>query len=96
MSETTTFYGHCEYCKQETDNANDVMPLFETGGFECVNRDACQRRQKRDKINAEIATKAARPVMHPVDRFTRLSIALCGIFLGAVIAIGASYVWLGI
>jgi len=79
MSEITTFYGHCEYCKQETDNANDVMPLFETGGFECVNRDACQRRQKRDAI-------LATPSVHPVDKFSFGAISICaGALLGTII-----------
>ena len=87
MSETIFFT--CEFCKQSTDVANYVMPLEDYSGFECVNKHACERRQKRYEILAE------QPV-HPVDRVTRLTVLLCGIFLGAVSAIGISYLWLGI
>lgn len=94
MSETTlTFY--CLEC-HHVGPANDFMPAKHSVSLECVNRAACERRQKRDKILAEVQVKAAREAVHPVDRFTRLSVALCGIFMGAVIAIGLSYLWLGI
>ncbi|QFG13654.1 hypothetical protein PBI_SHEPARD_47 [Arthrobacter phage Shepard] len=97
MSEINTFYGHCHYCKLETDNAYDVVPLFELGhGFECVNRDACKRRQKRDKINAEIAEQAAKPKTHPLDYFSRASLTACGAFLLTVIVVGLSYIWFGV
>lgn len=85
----------CIYC-YHTGQANDFMPTKEGFGLECVFQDACARRQKRDKVLAEITAKSLRTRVHPVDRFTRLSIALCGIFMGAVIAIGVSYLWLGI
>ncbi|UGL63272.1 membrane protein [Arthrobacter phage Tokki] len=97
MSEIHTFYAHCEYCKHETDNVHDVVPFFENWqGFECVDRDACKRRQKRNKINAEIEAKAAKPKSHPLDYFSRASLTACGAFLLTIIVIGLSYIWFGV
>ncbi|QFG08720.1 hypothetical protein PBI_INGRID_45 [Arthrobacter phage Ingrid] len=95
MSETyNTFV--CYYCEHETDNANDVMPI-ETGyGFECVFQDACFRRQKRNEILADMKEMAKRPHVHPVDKITRTGVALCGFFMGLIVAMGLSYLWFGI
>jgi hypothetical protein len=94
MSET--FIYACGYCGHASTHRPEFYVVHPLSGLKCKSTGACERRQKRNKINTEIATKASRPVMHPVDRFTRLTVALCGIFMGAVLAIGVSYLWLGI
>jgi hypothetical protein len=87
---------HCYYCDLETD-ANGVIPRFEEGnGFECIDEAACKRRQKRNAILADMQEMAKKPHVHPVDKFTRTAVLLCGMFLGAVSAIGISYLLFGV
>ncbi len=94
MSETITFT--CVNCGQTTDCANDVMPTLIGEGFECTFQTACDRRRRRDIILAEMQEMANKPHVHPVDKFTRGAVLLCGIFMGAVSAIGISYLLFGI
>jgi hypothetical protein len=87
----------CFYCNHETDCANDVMPRFEEGnGFECVFEDACKRRQKRNQVLAEMQEMVKRPHVHPVDKITRTGVALCGFFMGLIVAMGLAYLMFGI
>lgn len=94
MLEIITFT--CKFCNHTTDVVNDVMPLEDYSGFECVFKSACERRQKRDAILADMQEMAKKPHVHPVDKFTRTTVLLCGIFLGAVSASGISYLLFGI
>ena len=88
MSESTIPFV-CYYCGHATVNANDVMPRFEEGnGFECVSQDACNRRQKRDAI------LAMEPI-HPVDKFSRVALAICAAFLSAII-LACVFFWIGL
>lgn len=95
MSEIKNTYV-CYYCEHETDYANDVMPTEKGYGFECVSKAACERRQKRTAILEEIKEIANRPPVHPVDKFSRTAVAICGFFFGCVITIGLAYLWFGI
>jgi hypothetical protein len=95
MSEIKNTYV-CFYCEHETDCANDVMPTEKGYGFECVSKAACERRQKRTAILAEMQEMAKKPALHPVDKFSRTAVLLCGVFMGAVSAIGLSYLLFGI
>ena len=94
MSANTIIFS-CGFCNH-TGNANEFMVAGHPIPLECVDRVACERRQKRDLILIEMQEMACKPYVHPVDRFTRLSVLLCGIFMGAVSAIGVSYLWLGL
>lgn len=77
---------HCFYCDHETD-ANGVIPRFEEGnGFECVDEAACKRRQKRDAILAET-------LVHPVDKFSFASIAICAGVLVGIIVVGLLFLF---
>lgn len=94
MSETITFT--CKNCGHTTDVANDFRILEDYSGFECTFQAACNRRQKRDLVLAEMQEMAKTPHVHPVDKVTTAAVLLCGIFLGAVSAIGISYLLFGI
>ncbi|WGH21734.1 hypothetical protein SEA_INKED_47 [Arthrobacter phage Inked] len=94
MSETITFT--CKNCGHTTDVANEFMILEDYSGFECTFQAACDRRQKRDLIIADMKEMAKKPHVHPVDKFTRTSVALCGFFFGCVIAMGLAYLWFGV
>jgi hypothetical protein len=95
MSEIKNTYV-CYYCEHETDYANDVMPTEKGYGFECVSKAACERRQKRTAILAEMQEMAKKPHVHPVDKFSRTSIAICASFMTFVITIGLAYLWFGV
>lgn len=94
MSENTIVFS-CGFCNH-TASANEVMVSNHPILFECVDRGACERRQKRDLILIEMQEMAKKPHVHPVDKFTRGAVLLCGMFLGAVSAIGISYLLFGI
>lgn len=94
MSESTIIFS-CGFCNY-TGVANEFMPGEHPIALECSNRAACERRQKRDLILIEIREMARKPRVHPVDRLTRLTVAMCGFFMGAVSAIGISYMLFGI
>lgn len=98
MSETTnttdhTF--HCFFCEHESD-CHGVVPTETTYGFECVDKAACERRQKRNKILAEMQVMALTPHIHPVDKVSRTVVALCGFFFGCIITMGLAYLLFGI
>ena len=83
MSETITFT--CKFCGHTTDVTNDVMILEDYSGFQCTFQSACDRRQKRDAILAEMQEMAKNPV-HPVDKFSFSAISICaGALLGTII-----------
>lgn len=94
MSENTIIFS-CGFC-DHTGVANEFMPGEHPIALECANRVACERRQKRDLILLEMQEMAKKPHVHPVDRFTRLTVVLCGFFMGAVSAISISYLLFGI
>ena len=94
MSETHIIFS-CGYC-DHVGEANELMTGEFPVALKCVDRAACQRRQRRDKILAEIQEMAKKPRVHPVDKVTRITVLLCGIFLGAVSAIGISYLLFGV
>ncbi|ALY09016.1 hypothetical protein GORDON_41 [Arthrobacter phage Gordon] len=94
MSEIVTF--KCKFCEHTTDIANDVMPLEDYSGMQCVSSDACDRRKKRNNILAEMQEMAKKPHVHPVDKVTRTTVLLCGIFMGAVSGMGLSYLLFGV
>ncbi len=93
MSETITFT--CKFCGHTTDIANEFMILDDYSGFECTMSSACERRQKRDVILAEMQEMAKNPV-HPVDKFSRASVAICASALTFVITSSLAYLWFGV
>ena len=95
MSEIKNTYV-CFYCENETDCANDVMPTENGYALICVSKAACERRQKRNAVLEEIKEIANRPPTHPVDKFSRTSIAICTAFFTFVITFGLAYLWFGV
>lgn len=92
---TNTIIFSCGFCNH-TGAANEFMVAGHPIHLECVDRAACERRQKRDLIVIEMQEMARKPYVHPVDRLTRLTVAMCGFFMGCVVALSVSYLWLGI
>lgn len=86
----------CSLCGFRSEDYKAFVIAGYERQFICENSSACLRRQKRDTILAEMQEMAKKPYVHPVDKFSRTSVALCGFFLGCVSVLGVSYLWLGI
>lgn len=93
MSETTL--DTCSLCGHTSEYREFVWNYEQTRSI-CQNSDACARRCKRNAIIAEMREMAKKPHVHPVDKFTRTSVALCSFILGCISAIGIAYLWFGI
>ena len=91
MSETTIPFV-CHDCGHASTVADDFLPRFEEGnGFECFSEDACKRRQKRNKVLAEMQEMSKKPYVHPVDQFSKAALVACGAFMATVIFTGLHY-----
>lgn len=96
MLETLEETTPCEICGFHSDDHRDFVIAGPTRRFICENSSACLRRKKRDAILAEMQEMAKKPRLHPVDKFSRTSVALCGFFLGCVTVICGAYLMFGI
>ena len=84
MSESHIIFS-CGYC-DHVGEANEFMTGEYPVALECVDRGACERRQKRDLILIEMKEMAKKPRVHPVDKFSFASISLCaGFLLGTLV-----------
>jgi hypothetical protein len=87
--------GTCGECNHLADR-RDLVVIHPLSPLRCKDTTACARRQKRDKILAEMQEMANKPALHPVDKFSRTSIAICTAFFTFVITIGLAYLWFGV
>jgi hypothetical protein len=94
MSETTTT-DTCSLCGHTSEYREFVWNSSQTASV-CEDSSACTRRCKRNVILAEMQEMAKRPHVHPVDKITRTGVALCGFFMGLIVAMGLAYLWFGI
>lgn len=95
MSETTIPFV-CYYCGQATVIADNVLPRFEEGnGFECINEEACKRRQKRDQINVVkmFSMMSIVKTYGLMNIILSVFIALCTIFMIGVIFMGLAFLF---
>lgn len=95
MSETTVTQT-CADCGMESTDLRIFIVTHPLMPVRCYSEGACSRRQKRNKVLAEMEEMAKKPYVHPVDKFSRTSIALCGFFLGCIAFIGSAYLWFGV
>ena len=85
----------CSVCAHTSDYHEFVWDKTGTKSI-CQNAEACARRVKRNKVIAEMRVMAQKPYVHPVDKFSRTAVAVCGFFFGCIITIGLGYLWFGI
>ncbi|QPX62505.1 membrane protein [Arthrobacter phage Truckee] len=87
MSETTSgTYVFCEACGHIGDE-RDYTTKDHPERI-CVDSKACERRQKRNTVLAEMQEMAKKPYQHPIDRFSKVSLYVCGAFLLTIIFVG--------
>ena len=65
--------------------------ILRNGEFVCQGREACERRQKRDKIIAEMTAKAMKPARNRTNDILLGTVLACGLFLGSAAAMGISW-----
>ena len=80
----------CARCGHQSDDYRAFV-ILRTGEFVCQGNDACERRQKRDRILADMQKMAQKPYRHPVDRFSKAALVACGAFMATVIFTGLHY-----
>lgn len=83
ISETSSA---CKVCGHVSDYREFVDSSIFTNYPICQNNDACQRRQRRNAVIAEMEEMAKKPYVHPVDKFNFAAISICaGILAGTII-----------
>ncbi|ASM62320.1 hypothetical protein SEA_NIGHTMARE_44 [Arthrobacter phage Nightmare] len=90
--ETTT---PCQLCGFTSDDYKSFVSGY-AHEWICADSKACGRRKIRNDVLAEMKEMAKKPHLHPVDKFSRAAVLTCGIFMGAVIAFGLSYLLFGV
>lgn len=85
----------CQICGFQSEDFQDFVAGY-ANSFICKDSDACWRRKRRDDIVASIKEMAKKPHVHPVDKVTRTTVLLCGIFMGVVSGMGLSYLLFGV
>ncbi|QXO13202.1 membrane protein [Arthrobacter phage DevitoJr] len=85
----------CQICGFRSEDSQDFVSGY-ANSFICKDSDACWRRKRRDDIVASIKEMAKKPHVHPVDKVTRTTVLLCGIFMGVVSGMGLSYLLFGV
>lgn len=85
----------CSLCAHTSDYHEFVWDKTGTKSL-CQNAEACSRRCKRNAVIAEMREMAKKPHVHPVDKFSRTSIAICAAFFTFVITFGLAYLWFGV
>ena len=88
--ETTTPCARCGF--RSTDyRAYIVLRNGNNISWVCQGNDACKRRQKRNKIIAEMTEKAMKPARNRTNDILLGTVLACGLFLGSAAAMGISW-----
>ncbi|UTN92046.1 hypothetical protein SEA_DARBY_41 [Arthrobacter phage Darby] len=85
----------CQLCGFQSNDEKTFVPGY-AHEVVCLYHAACLRRMRRNNILAEMQEMAKKPHVHPVDKVTRTTVLLCGIFMGAVSGMGLSYLLFGV
>lgn len=86
----------CCLCGHNSEDKNDFVVVEAPDQVICENTEACARRQKRDAILAEMKEMAKKPHVHPVDKFSHTSVAVCGFIMGVISVVCLAYILTGI